>query len=142
MVFFSDQQGNAESYAKEKWSASSDRGKRNDLSAEKPNAGPSSERKRQELDESNFEPNYDIQPTSDESMVKSTKTSDHAISARSKLKTDTRKRSRSYSSSSSSSDSNSSDSSSESEERKRKRKRKHKKQKKTKKSKKKKKTKK
>lgn len=99
------------------------------------------DRKRLDLDESNFEPNYEAH-SKDESAPKN-KASDHnVVQTKSKTKTENRKRSRSYSSSSSSSDSDSDSSSNSEEERKRKRKRKHKKQKKAKKSKKKKKTKK
>lgn len=118
----------------------SDRRKRPDSNATESQI----DRKRQDIDESNFEPNYEAHPSDDTTQKLKSTTSEHSAAAqRSKTKTDgNRKRSRSYSSSSSSSDSDSDSSSNSEEERKRKRKRKHKKQKKSKKSKKKKKTKK
>ncbi|XP_031620939.1 E3 ubiquitin-protein ligase RBBP6 isoform X2 [Contarinia nasturtii] len=135
------------SSTKEKKTSSSigstaDRRKRFESNADSQNVGSMLEGNHHDIDESNFEPNYEAHP-SDESPLKS-KSSDRCTNrSKSKTKSENRKRSRSYSSSSSSSsDSNSSDSSSDSEERKKKRKRKHKKQKKSKKSKKKKKTKK
>lgn len=120
-------------------SSYTDRRKRSRSNTNSQHSDAAFERKRRDIDESNFEPNYDAHQ-SDESVAKK-KTSENDVNlSKSKTKSETQKRSRSYSSSSS--DSSSSDSSSDSEERKRKRKRKHKKQKKSKKSKKKKKTKK